>query len=184
RRRGRRGRGGERGDRPQQGAARQTAERANEAPDHGDERVTQPRPIVEGGGVSESPPPISREPSPARAFEADLRDEGPIAPFVPAPPAQLTVDVPPVDLPRPTPQRQDARESEPTPIAFVASVMQAETHAVPRNAPPIPPVSRELPPDSDLVLVETRSVSTSASEDTDTSAPKPKRVRPPRVENA
>lgn len=60
--------------------------------------------------------------------------------------------------------------------------MQAETHAVARNAPSIPAVSRELPPDSDLVLVETRAASTSTSEDSEASAPKPKRVRPPRVE--
>lgn len=60
--------------------------------------------------------------------------------------------------------------------------MQAEAPAVPRNAPPVPTVSRELPPDSDLVLVETRAAVTSPSEEGDTPATKPKRVRPPRAE--
>jgi hypothetical protein len=62
--------------------------------------------------------------------------------------------------------------------------MQAEAPAVPRNAPPIPAVSRELPPDSGLVLVETRSAGTSVSEEADTSATRPRRVRPPRAEIA
>ena len=132
------------------------------------------------------PPPASHEPSPARAFDPELRDEAPPAPaFVAIPPAPIAVDAPPAESPRSVPSRPEApRESEPTPIAFVASVMQAETHAVPLNAPPIPAVSHELPPDSDLVLVETRAASTSMDEDTETSAPKPKRVRPPRVEIA
>jgi len=62
--------------------------------------------------------------------------------------------------------------------------MHAETHAVPRNAPSIPPVSRTLPADSDLVLVETRAGSAPASEDAEVAPQRAKRLRPPRVEIA
>jgi hypothetical protein len=114
-----------------------------------------------------------------------LREEAPAAQaFVAVPLSPIAVDLPPADLPQPAQRQGVPRESEPTPIAFVASVMEAQTHSVARNAPSIPPVSRELPPDSDLVLVETRSTETTISDGTDTSAPKPKRVRPPRVEIA
>ena len=53
---------------------------------------------------------------------------------------------------------------------------------MPRNAPELPRISLELPPESGLVLVETShgapgSLATEASD-----APRPRRVRPPRAE--
>jgi len=140
--------------------------------------------LVAAAAASEPQAPVAHEPSPVRAFEPPLRDDAPVVPsFVAAPPAPIAVDLPPADPPRAFPSHPDVpEESEPTPIAFVASVIQAEMPAVPRNAPPIQAVSRELPPDSGLVLVETRSTGTSASEEVDMAATKPRRVRPPRAE--
>jgi hypothetical protein len=52
-----------------------------------------------------------------------------------------------------------------------------------RNAPEIPRVSLELPPNSDLVLVETSHAKPTAPEEEPT-PPRARRVRPPRVEVA
>jgi hypothetical protein len=53
---------------------------------------------------------------------------------------------------------------------------------VARNAPEIPRVSLELPPDSGLVLVETSHAAPKAIEEE--VQPRPHRVRPPRVQVA
>jgi hypothetical protein len=66
------------------------------------------------------------------------------------------------------------RESTPTP-----SPIRHEEPVSVRKAPGIPRVSLELPPDSGLVLIETRSVPTQSAEETE--LPRPRRVRPPRV---
>ena len=54
--------------------------------------------------------------------------------------------------------------------------------AMPRNAPEIPRVSLELPPESGLVLVETSHAAAPSADEA--AAPRPRRVRPPRVEIA
>jgi hypothetical protein len=54
----------------------------------------------------------------------------------------------------------------------------------PRNLPEIPPVTSTLPPDSSLVLVETRHSTPSSDDDGTAQSSRPKRTRPPRVEIA
>jgi hypothetical protein len=54
--------------------------------------------------------------------------------------------------------------------------------AAPRNLPEIPAVRSDLPPDSGLVLVETRHETTVAIVDETVEIARPKRTRPPRVE--
>ena len=57
--------------------------------------------------------------------------------------------------------------------------------ATPRNAPELPRVSLDLPPESDLVLVETAHDRVApAQTQEEQEAPRPRRVRPPRVETA
>jgi hypothetical protein len=60
-------------------------------------------------------------------------------------------------------------------------IEQART---PRNLPEIPPVTNALPPDSSLVLVETRDGAPPISDEAANETPRPKRARPPRVEIA
>ena len=78
----------------------------------------------------------------------------------------------------------EANAAEP---AFVAASSEpiesltSEAIATPRNLPEIPPVKGELPPDSDLVLVETRHDSADAAAEEIAEAVRPKRTRPPRV---
>jgi ribonuclease E len=67
----------------------------------------------------------------------------------------------------------------PAPSASATVVLEP---IVPRNAPEIPRVSLELPPDSGLVLVETSHASAAPVEEE--TQPRPRRVRPPRVEVA
>jgi len=81
------------------------------------------------------------------------------------------------------PTYEAPRGTEPTPIAFVASVMHSETLVKPVNAPEIPPVTGELPPGSGLELVETRGAAAMPAAE-EPIAPRQKRVRPPRVEVA
>ena len=50
---------------------------------------------------------------------------------------------------------------------------------LPRNAPEIPRVSLELPPESGLVLVETSHAASAAESEPE--AARPRRVRPPKV---
>ena len=182
RRRGRRGRGGERSDRPPH--ADRPAQGASDAP------LSPPQ--LSEAAPAPGHPPTMQPIAPARAFEQPLTAQEPIvlrpemAPSELAPPA-LTEAEPTarvhVEPPAP-PHAESLAGSEPTPIAFVASVMQAEAPTVPRNTPPIPPVSRELPPDSDLVLVETRFAPAPASEDDTAKAPRQRRSRPARSETA
>ncbi len=54
--------------------------------------------------------------------------------------------------------------------------------ALPRNAPEIPRVTLELPPESGLVLVETSHAAEPATEETEPE--RPRRVRPPRIQIA
>jgi len=118
--------------------------------------------------AGEAAPPVAAS---ATSFAAPAQADSvpePAPRRAPEPPAVAPVDSP--------------REIEPTPIAYVASVMN--TQGLARNAPAIPPVTRELPPESGLVLVETRSASTPASGEETPVTPRPRRVRPPRAEIA
>jgi len=58
----------------------------------------------------------------------------------------------------------------------------ADERGTPLNLPEIPPVTSALPPDSSLVLVETRHGALSTSDEMTDETPHPKRTRPPRVE--
>ena len=69
-----------------------------------------------------------------------------------------------------------------TPIAFVESVLAPSEPKRPRNLPDIPPVSLALPPGSELELVQTREHLATPVADEPAEMPRPKRVRPPRVE--
>ncbi len=55
----------------------------------------------------------------------------------------------------------------------------AEASAMPGNAPEIPRVTLELPPDSGLILVETTHAAPTAAEEIEPA--RARRVRPPRV---
>ena len=68
-------------------------------------------------------------------------------------------------------------EPAPTPTAAPASV-PAPAH----RAPALPKISLELPPDSDLVLVETSHQKAQTPMPEEPEASRPRRVRPPRVE--
>ena len=183
RRRGRRGRGGdrpERGDRPTNGASA--------PPDADEPRTVAAEAFGLGSLAAVDAASTAEHVVRAEAYDAVV---APPLPEIPAPPSEaLAPIVAPAPLevrgapePAPTPAPPPERESEPTPIAYVASVMQTAPMVQPRNLPEIPPVSRELPPDSGLVLVETRSAAPTPAED-DAPAPRPKRVRPPRAEVA
>jgi hypothetical protein len=103
----------------------------------------------------------------------------PVAPTLPtgdqsvtaATPAVSTEFVPHIESP---PAIEPEREPTPTPLPI-----RHEEPVSARKAPGIPRVSLELPPDSGLVLIETRSAPTEAAEETE--LPRPRRVRPPRV---
>jgi len=73
----------------------------------------------------------------------------------------------------------------PAPVVPAAPVVRpAPVAPAPRPVmAPLPPVALTLPPDSGLVLVETSHPAPSPADD-ESSAPRPKRVRPPRVEIA
>ena len=71
---------------------------------------------------------------------------------------------------------------EPADVPPVQLVKPAEATAMPRNAPEIPRVALELPPDSGLVLVETTHAASTTAEEIEPS--RPHRQRPPRVTTA
>jgi hypothetical protein len=68
---------------------------------------------------------------------------------------------------------------EPLDVPSAQVVRPAEATAMPHNAPEIPRVALELPPDSGLILVETTHAAPTAAEETEPS--RAHRVRPPRV---
>ena len=69
---------------------------------------------------------------------------------------------------------------EPVAPALVEPTPPAAAPMIPHNAPEIPRVSLELPPDSDLVLVETSHKGPSL--DDEPQQPRARRTRPPRTE--
>jgi ribonuclease E len=78
----------------------------------------------------------------------------------------------------PSPEAKPVNLSPPT-----AERPVTQQTTTPRNLPEIPPVTSALPPNSDLVLVETSHAVPPASDEEPQSS-RPKRVRPPRVEIA
>ena len=171
RRRGRRGRG-DRSERPPQTAR----------PAQGDEAessgaVVAPSAAYEAVGHEAIAPVTHKAVAPRAAPVAEMSEF-----FAPAAASSAPLPEPAVIVPLPAAVKDIPIYQEPTPIAFVASVMQAEQSAVPRNTPAIPTV-RELSPDSGLVLVETSAAAPTAAADIETTeTPRPKRVRPPRPE--
>ena len=89
------------------------------------------------------------------------------------------------------PEIASASSHDPSPQAApvasevpVDSVPRATPRPVVKPAiPELPPIGLALPPDSGLILVET-SHPAPANIDMESEAPRPKRVRPPRVEAA
>ena len=181
RRRGRRGRGGERAERGQ-GAT-------SEAPDTG----------VESAAETVAPVEARSDEVPAEApvaTQASLQwpAEQPVAaPSMPAEPAAPTSRV------HQAVERVAEEPKEiPAPAPYVAPQPPAETLAVPAVMPPVaepapaprveqprveqpaPVVPLTLPPDSDLVLVETRHAAP-APDVEEAPVERPRRARPPRV---
>jgi hypothetical protein len=68
-------------------------------------------------------------------------------------------------------------EPAPTPTAAAVPALTAAHHA-----PILPKISLELPPDSDLVMVETSHQKSQTPTPEEPQAPRPRRVRPPRIE--
>jgi hypothetical protein len=73
---------------------------------------------------------------------------------------------------------------EPLPPTFSAETQPMQSAPPPPQPASIVPIPLALPPDSDLVLVETRFSAAAPVEDEATESPRAKRVRPPRVEMA
>jgi ribonuclease E len=180
RRRGRRGRGG---DRPDQGAV---AGGQGSGPDDSAPSVVDALSMVAAGDMlpevdatrapQEARAP--REPRPPREPRQPREQREPRAlREAPDAPALSAVDVPPEAVPATTAPLFEEPAVVPAPI-----VRQAEP--VRPDAPqPLPPVALTLPPDSGLELVETRFSAPAVTDDLP-EAPRPKRVRPPRVEVA
>jgi len=96
----------------------------------------------------------------------------------PQPSAPVARDA--LERPAPVPSVPAAPAPSPAPIAVEAHARSREAEpALPHNAPEIPRVSLDLPPDSGLVLVETSHAASEATSEPE--APRPRRVRPARV---
>ncbi|MGE5089083.1 MAG: Rne/Rng family ribonuclease [Candidatus Levyibacteriota bacterium] len=167
RRRGRRGRGGERGERaaPEAGGTAPAAEAmpAFEA------SSTEPAAPVASTAVTEAPQ------------QAAVPYVAPPVPMV-ATPAEAPVKEPapsvaePVEAPMPSPA---APVEAPAPAGARAAAIAPRAPS-PAAAAPAPTVSLALPPDSDLVLVETRHAAP-AAEAEEAPVQRARRTRPPRV---
>ena len=81
----------------------------------------------------------------------------------------------------PLPRPAAATTPSPPAAPIMSSPQEVPT---PRNLPEIPPVTSALPPDSSLVLVETRHSAPPSDNDATAETSRPKRARPPRVEIA
>ena len=71
---------------------------------------------------------------------------------------------------------------KPEPRLAESAISAERVESLSRNAPEIPKVSLELPPESGLVLVETSHAAPPPTDDTE--GARPHRVRPPRVKIA
>jgi len=161
RRRGRRGRGGDRAERtPNVAAAAEASVR---------ERTDGP---TEFPGVPSVVVPATADATPSEVVQT----RG----------AQTTIDA----VSEPMPSRLETAaiaETRSAPSSTSSSVPEpaaspADERGTPLNLPEIPPVTSALPPDSSLVLVETRHGAPSTSDEMTDETPHPKRTRPPRVE--
>ena len=173
RRRGRRGRGGERAERPpREEGAGESAPRTESAGE-----VTQP---VRQVPASAAP---SFEPAPTEAASAPPSlefAEGGAAPTIEPATEHLPSSPPPAAEPIVVaPAVVEAARVEPPPVPERA--VPPVPPAPPRHEPaPAAEVSLALPPDSGLVLVETRFAAPPA-EEPDSDATRPRRVRPQRA---
>jgi hypothetical protein len=136
------------------------------------------RPAPESHATSAAPPAeVWSEPAPQVTAPIDQSEPyiAPVTIHVEPESASIHAEPPPAVL-----------HVEPTPKvepSLAESVAPVERPApLPRNAPEIPKVSLELPPESGLILVETSHAAPSSADETE--APRPRRVRPPRVEIA
>jgi ribonuclease E len=164
RRRGRRGRGGDRAERPSVVVA---------TPDSTSrERISEIETDINAVDVSAAGIPASKERTVA-SHVVETEERANIDAV-----SNAYVSAPTVAMP-PAPEPERAAPSAPTTQATTV-----EELATPRNLPEIPPVTDSLPPDSDLVLVETRHAVPAAPEDEAAQSSRPKRMRPPRVEMA
>jgi len=164
RRRGRRGRGGDRAERASAVVA------MPEMTPH--EQINETATHINAVDVAPTGIPASNEQTIAsRVLETEERADfsAETNAHVPAP----AVEVPPA----PEPEREVSSVQ-------TTQASAAEEPATPRNLPEIPPVTDTLPPDSDLVLVETRHGVPTAPEEEAAQLSRPKRMRPPRVETA
>ncbi|HLX31100.1 MAG TPA: Rne/Rng family ribonuclease [Casimicrobiaceae bacterium] len=132
------------------------------------ERAHRPASGEEAGASEAATPPVSPgEQHDSSTAEAQL-DQVPTRPPVESPTAQLEASAPVVE--RTTLHAQ--RWEEPAMPAAAEHSHDSEID--------VPMPSLTLPPDSDLVLVETRAA-TISSEEAEPAVPRPRRVRPPRM---
>jgi ribonuclease E len=170
RRRGRRGRGGERGERAVEGTAHETAsaESGEPAATIGPETASHeaPKPAYE-----ERPEHAQGELNIERAAHT---------------PEQVVSAVPAEVVPIATPQRERHlahRHDTPASVAQAAEPTPVEPPKIELPKVELPTVSLSLPADSDLVMVETAHHGVAEAQ-ADVEAPRPRRVRPPRVQLA
>jgi ribonuclease E len=167
RRRGRRGRDRDRGDRVAHGEAAQG----------------------HGHHARSSPPATPEDTRPAAASgAASLTQSADSAPQHEGAPHQTRDESPRMarqssdfhsEVDARTVEHEPASRPEPQPALVVAPVHEP---SLPRNAPELPRISLDLPPESGLVLVETSHERASPSAGDEAEAPRPHRTRPPRAE--
>jgi ribonuclease E len=185
RRRGRRGRGGERGEPGAEGADNRVAPNGGDAlTSSGDVIEMQGEAGVAAPAREPRPPKPPREPREPRGEREPREGREPREAREPREPRESRT--PREAAPAAAPAAPVAEFTPPpAPAEFVAPVVQerpAPPPPPPRPAmPDLPPIALTLPPDSGLVLVET-SNRAAAPVVEEPEAPRPKRVRPPRVE--
>ncbi|HWZ72437.1 MAG TPA: Rne/Rng family ribonuclease [Casimicrobiaceae bacterium] len=207
-RRRRRGRGGrERGERSEQGEPRpprgERGDRRPEAADAAATRDTTPEQMMLPSSATPSATTMTHD----AENERDSINEGlhTTSPAIAQVPRASGYEAPDDDSPPPThfveiklPRVEPAEAQRPAlPEESIAETMATLPHIEPaptsaeastpvsaaaHHAPALPKISLELPPDSDLVLVETSPQKAQAPMSEEPEAPRPRRVRPPRVE--
>jgi ribonuclease E len=167
RRRDRRRGGRGRGERDDQGASR--TERGDTQPN----RSGEPRPRPPHADIATSAPQADAGDTLPREMTASVElPESGVAPVsIHVAPDAVSIHA----EPRPTEPHVETEPRRETGLSESIAAM-------PRNAPEIPRVSLELPPESGLVLVETSHAAAPSADEA--AAPRPRRVRPPRVEIA
>jgi ribonuclease E len=172
RRRDRRRGGRDRGDRTERGASGEQRQREQR-----EERAQSSPPAQPAAPATAASPATVASPMSATSLEDTIPNAW--TPVVPAaepvqPKENADVAAAPSQSSAVLPPLTPMVDIQPAPVSIAEP-------ALPRNAPEIPRVSLELPPESDLVLVETshERVGTEAEE---AEMPRRGRVRPPRVE--